>query len=190
MLQVSPRNSLLRPPAEVGAAATPSAATAGTAVLQQRPSAWPANNSESVSRFRSTADYQKCHVVLASTATCCPLSLMRNHFLTKSSWKRVYTVKVVMQNYKGKKKRRHCFSFSVFLHYHFPLFLPFLWGTQHISYFLALLLPPSAFLLGHKTRQLLFWSPNLRPLTFPSPSVKGNHNSPPPNLDKPDSRGE
>lgn len=80
MLQVSPRNPLLLPPAGVGAAATPSAATAGTAVLHQRPGAQPANNAESVSRFRSNADYQKCHVVLASKATCCPLSSLCNHF--------------------------------------------------------------------------------------------------------------
>lgn len=187
MLQVSPRNPLLLPPAGVGVAATLSAATAGTAVLHQRPGAQPANNAESVSRFRSNVHYQKCHVVLASKATCCPLSSMCNHFYPNCPGSMITQWMSSHRIIRGKRSE-DIVSPSPFFSTTTSLFFSPSYGAHNTL--TTSLLCYCLLRLSSQTRNRAAAVLESKSPMLPSPSVKGNHNLPPPNLDKADSRGE
>lgn len=121
--------------------------TSGSAVLNQCRCVQQANEHESISRFRSNTDYQKCHLVLVSKTMYCPVSLICNHFY-EVFLKVVYTANIFMQNYK--EKGQHTVSPSPFFPLSLPTFSPFSWCSQHVNYFLALLLPLSSSFLDTK----------------------------------------
>lgn len=94
--------------------------------------------------------------------------------LLKLSCKYIFTV-----NCKKERKAKIVFFFPLFSHYHFPLFFPFLLQTQHVNYFLALLLPPLPFSSDTKPGSCCSVAQILLPDVHPTLSEWDSHFIPP-----------